>query len=304
MPSLATVRWTVLQNPYPERLDMIELGMHSDNWRQLSGNLRCAIDSAVRHGLSHIEFGVIHGQYFVHGLGYEPSVSLQSNPRDLRRQLDENRLAVSQIDAAFPLMGPEGSTFGVQYVQQAIRFAAEIGCPIVDTTDGASKTEGYSDEEVFRITCENYRQCLAWAEDYDVVINVEPHGPYTNNGDFLERLFMHFESPHLRMNLDTGNTFIAGNDPLQYLQRFRKYLAHAHIKDVSQQLAAAVQGQETGIACSEVPIGKGVNAENIRKCIDYMKQTDWSGVLSIECSGTDENIRASIEFLRELVGTS
>ena len=280
---------------------MIELGMHTDNWREQSGNLRNAAESAVEHGLSYIEFGTIHGQYFVHGLGYEPSISLQSNPRALKRYLDDKGLRVSQMDAAFPLMGPEGSTFGVQYIQQAIRYAAEIGCPRIDTTDGAEKTAGYSDEDVFRITCENYKQCLSWAEDYDIVINVEPHGPYTNNGDFLERLFTHFESDHLRMNFDTGNTFIAGNDPLEYLKRFRKYLSHAHIKDVSQELADAVRGAETGIACSQVPIGGGVNADNIQRCIEYLKETDWSGVLSIECSGTEDNIRQSVGFLRGLL---
>ena len=120
---------------------MIELGMHTDNWRPLSGNFRAAVDSAVKYELSHIEFGVIHGQYFINGLGYDPAVSLQSNPRALRRYLDQKGLRVSQIDGAYPLMGPDGSTFGVQYIQQAIRFAAEVGCPIVDTTDGAFKTE-------------------------------------------------------------------------------------------------------------------------------------------------------------------
>jgi sugar phosphate isomerase/epimerase len=280
---------------------MIELGMHTDNWRTLSGNFQKATETAVKYKLPYIEFGVIHGQYFVHGLGYDPAVSLQSNPRALRRYLDKMGLRVSQIDAAFPMMGPDGSTFGVQYVQQAIRFAAEVGCPIVDTTDGAFKTEGYSDEEVFRITCENYKQCLSWAEDYDVIINVETHGPYTTNGDFLERLFRHFDSPYLRFNFDTGNTFISGNDPLEYLKRFRPYLSHCHIKDVSASLAAAARGEETGIATSEVPIGRGVNAAHIRACIDYLKQTQWSGVLSTECYGSDENIRASIEFLRALV---
>ena len=160
-------------------------------------------------------------------------------------------------------MGPEGSTFGVQYVQQAIRFAADMGCPIVDTTDGAFKTEGYSDDEVFHIACENYKQCLSWAEDYNVILDVETHGPYTTDGDFMDRLFTHFDSEYLRLNFDTGNTFISGRDPLEYLKRFRRYLGHVHIKDVSPALAAAVRGEETGIGCSEVPIGKGVNASNI-----------------------------------------
>ena len=154
---------------------------------------------------------------------------------------------------------------------------------------------------MFRITCQNYGQCLSWAEDYGVTINVETHGPYTNNAEFLMRLFKHFDSQHLRFNFDTGNCFIAGNDPLEYLKHFRAYLSHAHIKDVSQELAAAVRGEETGIACSMVPLGGGVNAENIRRCVQYLKESDWSGVLSIECYGTDDNIRHSIEFLRGLL---
>ena len=280
---------------------MIELGMHTDNWRPLSGNFRTAAESAVKYGIKHLEFAAIHGQYFIQAMGYEPGISLQSNPRALRRYCEQKGLVISQIDGSYPLMGPDGSTFGVQYVQQSIRFAAELGCPMVDTVDGAFEIEGLSKEEVFRITCDNYRQCLSWAEDYGVIINVEPHGPYTTDGDFMERLFSHFESEYLRMNFDTGNTFISGLDPLEYMKRFRKYITHAHIKDVSAGLAAAVRGQETGIACSEVPIGGGVNAENIKQCLAYLRETQWNGVVSIECYGADENIRKSVAFLKSLL---
>ena len=48
---------------------MIHLGMHTDNWRPLSGNLKNAVETAVKYKMTHIEFGVIHGQYFVNGLG-------------------------------------------------------------------------------------------------------------------------------------------------------------------------------------------------------------------------------------------
>lgn len=280
---------------------MIELGLHTDNWRPLSGSFKTAVETAVKYELTHVEFAAIHGQYFIQAMGYEPGISLQSNPRALRRWLDQKGVAVSQIDGSFPLMGPDGSTFGVQYVQQSIRFAAELGCPMVDTVDGAFEIEGFSKEEVFRITCDNYRQCLPWAEDYGVILNVEPHGPYTTDGDFMERLFAHFESEYLRLNMDTGNTYIAGLEPLEYLKRFRKYVSHAHIKDVSPSLAAAMRGEETGIGCSEVPIGGGVNADNIRQCLGYLQETGWNGAVSIECYGSDENIRKSVEFLRPLV---
>jgi sugar phosphate isomerase/epimerase len=234
-------------------------------------------------------------------MGYDPAISLQSNPRALKKYLDQRGVEVSQIDGAYPLMGPKGSSFGVQYVQQAIRFAAELGCPSVDTTDGAFEIEGLSREEVFRITCDNYRQCLSWAEDYGVMIAIEPHGPYTNDGDFMQRLFDYFDSEFLRFNFDTGNSFIAGLDPVEYCKRFRKYLIHCHIKDVSPALAAAVRGEETGIGSSTVPIGGGVNADNITKVFHFLDETDWDGVVSIECHGSDENMDASVKFLRKVL---
>jgi sugar phosphate isomerase/epimerase len=277
---------------------MIELGFHTDNWRPVSVGFEGAVEKGVQLGLKHVEFAVLHGQNFIQAMGYDPAVSLQSNARSLKRYLDTKGLSVSQIDAAYPLMGPKGSAFGVQYVQQAIRFAAELDCPSVDTTDGAFEIEGLSREEVFRITCDNYRQCLSWAEDYGVIIAVEPHGPYTNDGDFMQRLFDHFDSQYLRFNLDTGNSFIAGLDPLEYCRRFHKYLIHAHIKDVSESLAAAARGEETGIGSSQVPIGGGVNAENIRRVLQYLHESEWDGVVSVECHGSDENMEASLRFLR------
>ena len=280
---------------------MIQLGMHTDNWRCLSASFQTACEAAVKHGLEHIEFAVIHGQNFIQAMGYDPGISLQSNPRALKRYLDGKGLQVSQIDGSYPMMGPDGSAFGIQYVQQSIRFAAEIGCPMVDTVDGAFEIPGFSREEVFRVTCDNYRQVLPWAEDYKVIINVEPHGPYTTDVDFMQRLFNHFNSEYLRLNMDTGNTYIAGLDPLEYLKSLRTYLTHAHIKDVSAGLAAACRGEETGIATSEVSVGGGVNAENIKKCIEYMKATGFDGAVSIECSGTDQNIAKSVAFLRGLL---
>ncbi|HNT88082.1 MAG TPA: sugar phosphate isomerase/epimerase family protein [Candidatus Hydrogenedentes bacterium] len=281
---------------------MIELGMHTDNWRPLSGGFRQAAETAVKYGLRHLEFAAIHGQYFIQAMGYEPGISLQSNPRALKRYCDQMGLQISQIDGSYPFMGPDGSAFGVQYVQQSIRFAAELDCPMVDTVDGGTEIEGFTRDEVFRITCDNYRQVLPWAEDYEVVINVEPHGPYTNDIEFMLELFKHFDSEWLRCNFDTGNTFIAGHDPLEYLKALRPYVSHCHIKDVSEGLAAAVRGDETGIACSEVPIGGGVNAENIKRSLAYLNETGWNGVVSLECYGADENIRKSVEFLRALTG--
>lgn len=277
---------------------MIDIGMHTDNWRTLSGSMADAVASARKHGLKYIEFGVTDGHDFVQGLGYMPSVSLDSNPRALKRWLDESGLKVSQIDAAYPLTGPLGATHGVRYVQRAIRFAAEIGCPHVDTTDGGTKPAGYSDEEVMVITRQNYRQVLEWAADYGIIINIEPHGPYTTDPDTMDRMLNFFDTPWLQMNFDTGNTFIAGQDPVAYCKRFMDRISHVHCKDVSQDLCDAVRGGITGIPTSECAIGEGVNAKNIAACIDIFKKAKWNGVFSIECQGTPTAVERGIAWLR------
>src|ERR1051325_5951780 len=124
---------------------MIHLGMHTDNWRTLSGSMADAVAAAKANRLGYIEFGVIDGQDFIQGLGYAPTVALDSNPIRLKRYLDANGLKVSQIAAGYPITGRMGAVHGVRYIQKAIQFAAAIGCPCVDTTDGATKPEGYTD---------------------------------------------------------------------------------------------------------------------------------------------------------------
>ncbi|UCD29915.1 MAG: sugar phosphate isomerase/epimerase [Planctomycetota bacterium] len=281
---------------------MIHIGMHTDNWRTLSGSMADAVAAATEHSLEYIEFGVVDGQDFIQGMGYAPTVSLDSNPIKLKRYLDDNGLKVSQIDASYPIIGPPGATLAVRYVQRAIQFAAAIGCPCVDTSDSASVPTGYTEEKLMAMTKENYRQILDWADDYDIIINVEPHGPFTTNPDTMERILNFFDNPRLKMNFDTGNTYISGQDPVKFCQRFIDKISHMHIKDVSKELADAVRGGETGIAMSESAIGEGVNADNIDAIIQLLKKKKWDGVVSIECQGTKRCIAKSIEWLRQKIG--
>ena len=107
------------------------------------------------------------------------------------------------------------------------------------------------------------------------------------------------DSPLLQLNLDTGNTFIAGRDPVAFCRRFLDRVNHVHVKDVSESLAAAVRGEQTGIAVSQSAIGDGVNADNIRQCLVMLRERRFDGVLSIECEGQGgPMIETSLAWLR------
>lgn len=277
---------------------MIQLGMHVDNWRHFDAPYEVPCRFARDHGMKFVEFGTIDGEYFVQALGYNPHIPLDSDPLKLKEYLDSMGLKMSQLDAAYPMSTPEGQYRGVNYTIKAIQFAKAVGCPCVDTTDGARKPQGYTDREVMALIKQYYRVVLEWAQRHQIIINVEPHGPYTTNPDVMEEILSCVDSPYLRMNFDTGNAFISGNDPVKFLKRFRHKVSHCHVKDVSEDLAKAVRGGETGIATSVVSIGEGVNAENISGCIEILKQMKWDGVLSIECEAVPGNVERSLEWLR------
>ncbi len=278
---------------------MLKLGMHVDNWRHQDVSYEVPCRFARDHKLEYVEFGTIDGDYFVQALGYNPHIPLHSDPLKLKSYLDSMGLKVSQLDAAYPMSCPEGQFRGIPYTLRAIQFAKALGCPCVDTTDGGRKPQGYTDKEAMALMKQYYRVVLEWAERYEIIINVEPHGPYTTNPDTMEQILNFFDSPYLRMNLDTGNTFIAGQDPVKFLRRFRHKVSHCHIKDVSKELAEAIRGGMTGIATSVVAIGEGVNADNISGCIELLKETKWDGVLSIESEAAPGKIEQSVEWLRK-----
>jgi sugar phosphate isomerase/epimerase len=116
----------------------------------------------------------------------------------------------------------------------------------------------------------------------------------------MERMLNFCDSASLRLNMDTGNTYIAGQDPVAFLERFIDRVSHVHVKDVSESLAGKVRGGQTGIAVSHCALGDGVNADNIRKCLVLLRDHGYDGVLSIECEGQGgPMIEKSLAWMRK-----
>ena len=264
---------------------MFEIGFHTDAFNSSYWSFTQCLEWARNNDVRYIECGTIDGVSWIHGLGYQPHVALWEDPLLLRRKMDSYGVAFSQVDAAFPLSLPEGATLGVEYVLRSIRWAKLAGCPRVDTTDDRQRPEGTTDREALEHMKRIYLQILRAAEAYEIVVNIEPHGYYTTKPDFMADMLAFADSPYLRMNMDTGNTYIAGQDPVAFIDRFKDKVSHVHIKDVSESLAAASRGELTGIAVSHCAIGDGVNAGNIRRCLDVLRAAGYRGVLSIECEG-------------------
>lgn len=281
---------------------MIEIGFHTDAFNGSYWSFEQALQWAQKNDVHWIECGMVDGVSWIHGLGFQPHVASWEDPMMWRQKLEEYDVKFSQIDAAFPLSLPNGTSLGVEYALRTIRWAYIAGCNYIDTTDSHHPPVGESDDVILDTMKRAYEQIVECAERYKITINIEPHGHYTTKPEFMEKMLAFVDSPYLRMNMDTGNTFIAGQDPVAFLNKFKDKVSHVHVKDVSETLAAALRGELTGIAVSQCAIGDGVNKENIEKCFDILAEIGYDGVVSLECEGDGgPMIEKSLAFVRPLV---
>lgn len=277
----------------------MQIGFHTDAFNSAYWNFEKCVQWAHEHDVHRIECGLIDGVSWIHGLGYQPHVALYEDPLMLRRKMERYGVRFSQVDAAYPLSGKDGPLYGVPYVLKSIPWAKHAGCERIATTDGLHKPEGLSDNEALDLMKRSYAQIIEVAEAYEITVNIEVHGYFTTKPEMMAQMLAFCESQYLRMNLDTGNTFIAGQDPVAFCERFKNKVTHVHVKDVSESLAAAVRGEQTGIAVSHCSLGEGVNAPNIRRCLEILRDRGYNGVLSMECEGAGgPMIEKSLHWLR------
>ncbi len=280
----------------------MKIGFHTDAFNSAYWNFEKCLQWAQRNDVHWIECGVIDGVSWIHGLGYQPHVALYEDPLMLRRKMERYGVAMSQVDAAFPLSGKDGPLYGVPYVLKTIPWAKHLGCDCIATTDGLHQPQGLSDDEALELMKRSYGQIVEVAEAYEININIEVHGYFTTNPDRLAQMLEFCDSRYFGLNLDTGNSFIAGQDPVEFCRRFQDKIRHVHIKDVSASLAAASRGEQTGIAVSQCAIGDGVNADNIRDVLRLLSRSSYNGVLSMECEGAGgPMIQQSLAWLRQAI---
>ncbi len=283
---------------------MMEIGFHTDAFNSAYWSFEQCLEWAQAHDVHWIECGAIDGVSWIHGLGYYPHIALWEDPVLLRSRMERYGVAFSQIDAAFPLSRPEGASIGVEYVLNTIRWAGMAGCRLIDTTDDRHKPAGMTDREALDHMRRIYQRILPVAEAHQVTVNIESHGYYTTRPEFLEEMLAFSDSPFLRLNLDVGNVFIAGLDPVEFTERFAGRVSHVHLKDISASLAAEARGELTGVAGSHCALGEGVNADNLRQCVDLLAARGYQGVLTIECEAYGGPLlERSLDWVRALTAS-
>ena len=171
--------------------------------------------------MHYIECGLIDGVSWIHGLGYQPHVALYEDPVLLRRKMDTLRRAVLAGGRGVSALGQ-----GRPAARRALRDEVDrLGAPrsaarAWTRPTACTRPQGLTDDEAMDLMKRSYEQIIEVAEAHQIIVNIEPHGYFTTKPDMMAEMLAFCDSPYLRMNMDTGNTFIAGQDPVAFLKRF------------------------------------------------------------------------------------
>ncbi len=192
----------------------------------------------------------------------------------------------------------------VDDLQQAIRWAAAAGIPVVITGEGRCPQD-MPEEDALAVIGERLAEILTVAEDARVVLAMEPHGTISLSPTGLARIMDLAPSSWLGVNFDTANphrgdyvgTTRAGyewkldesrrGDEVEVLRSVVGLVRHVHAKDVVGRRAVTL----------------GTGEVDLPRCLELLSAHGFAGVLSYETEGedppeaTEEMMAESLRYL-------
>ncbi len=270
----------------------IKVGVNLEFIRCKDKPFLAGVEEAARMGFEYVEPLVHTGRELLSEAGYFHSFSMEEDPILMRDIIARYGLKLSGLSAHCPLMRPEIS---VNYLRQAIRFASDAGAPVINTDEGV-KPDWMDDEQAFAIMKYTLTMVMQTAERYGIYVAIEPHQVYTSKTEGLLRIASLVDSPLLKINYDTGNAFLGGEDPYAGLDAVKDRVVHMHAKDISIRQSEDERGKVTGtpVGCA---CGEGVI--DWARVVSILNTVGFQGVYSVEC-GTPDQAATSLKHLNEV----
>ncbi len=233
--------------------------------------------------------------------GFAATVSLDDNPLDVRRLFEKHGLEITSVCAHATLLDPVSpARFGTSEIIKAIRLAASMGVKHVITTEGHPKTEWahkLSPEESVLVIADKLYEPVRLAGDLGVTVLLEPHGPLTDSIEGMQTIIDALGAPdHLAVNMDTGNSWLGGADPVEMAKAFKDRIQHLHWKDLPAEWEEQ-RGKMWGCGMGLVPLGQGVI--DIAGVFEVLKDAPNLEYTTLEVAG-DDNLLQSYEYLKSL----
>ena len=158
----------------------------------------------------------------------------------------------------------------------------------------------------------NLDRVAARAAERGYATTLHPHaGTMIEKPDEVQRVL---DGSGVRICLDTGHLLIGGTDPAELARQAPHRVGHVHLKDVNQQVADRVTGQQVsyteGVAAGLYqPLGQGdVDVKGVVSALEaggyqgwYVLEQDTILPAAPDGAGPAANVRQSLNYLRTLL---
>ena len=231
--------------------------------------------------------------------GFAPTVSLDAHPEKIRALAKAAGIKLSAFCCHANLLDPTSpDTYGTAQIIKALRLAKLLGLKEVITCDGEPHTafgKALKPAERLLVLREKLQSPIAWAEELGIKLLLETHGPVTDNlglmGDLLEALG-HEET--VGVCLDTGNCWLGGGEPLDFIKAFGTRIGHVHWKDMPATVEKQ-RGKVFGCGMALIALGDGIIG--IEGIVKALKKERIAVATTLEIAGP-EAVKASAQRLR------
>jgi len=215
-----------------------------------------------------------------------PAGLLEERKQSIRRRLHERGLAVANVngfmmnavaDVRQPYWHPSWiepdphyRAIRREHTKRALRLAAELGSPSVQTEPGGPLDSDQSWKAAADLFYEEIMPCIEVAEKVGVALLIEPEPglmieTFEQYLEFADRI----DSPSLGLNFDIGHAFCAGQEPELWVPRMAAHTRHYHLEDI-----AATRRHEHLIP------GRG--AIDLAAVLRAIGETDYQGWVTVE----------------------
>lgn len=224
-----------------------------------------------------------------------------------RRHLEMPMLCVSPD---FTVPDEAGRRREVEREKQMMDVTAALGGRFCRVLSGQRRPQ-VSRAEGVRWVVNSIRDLLGYAEEKNIVLAIEnhykdnywQHPEFAQKSDVYVEILDQIDSPWFGAQFDPSNTILAGEDPIELLQKIKDRVVTMHASDrrlkpghTLEELRQVEDSVGYATILSHGVIGEGLN--DYPRIFEILKGAGFDGWVSIEdgVNGLDE-IRKSAEFL-------
>jgi inosose dehydratase len=256
---------------------------------------------AKEAGFDHADItDVNEGSSMFGSAGLHATVSLDGDPFETKRLFQKYGITPSTVCVHGALTEPSNpAVLQTAGIMKGIKFAAAIGIRDVVTTENEPHSDWARkltyEQKIFTIAEKLYVPCKM-AEDFGVHVLLEPHGPITDTIKGIQDIMNMLDNPKsLGVNMDTGNSWLGGTDPVEMAKVFKEKIYHVHWKDLGPEWVAR-RGKQFGCGFSTIAMGDGVI--DIKGVCEVLKDRKEILASTLEIAGSTEVLQKSVKFLQ------